>query len=255
MTHNILPSSKRRAALYCRVSDDRQHLDAQRAEVAQLARTRGLDVTCIYEEKMSAVKQRDQFDRMRTDAHAGRFDVLVVWALDRLARSMTGAVQTILDLDRIGVEVVSLREPWLDTGGPVRTLLIAIFGWVGEQERQRISERVKCAMARARAEGRQIGRPPVIVDIEHALRLRSEGLSIRKAARVLGVGASTLHRVFQAHDTLLGSTTSGVPEAPSGAPILTPNNVRDFRPWPHVERAPDGVLQGEPSGQLGEVGT
>ena len=71
-----------------------------------------------------------------------------MWSLDRLHRSMLGALQTVLDLDRIGVQVVSLREPWLDTGSPVRPLLIVIFGWVAEQERIRIGERTRAELGR-----------------------------------------------------------------------------------------------------------
>jgi putative DNA-invertase from lambdoid prophage Rac len=247
MTPNHASTPKRRAALYCRVSDDRQHLAAQRAEVAQLARTRGLDVTVIYEEK----KQRDQFDRMRTDAHAGRFDVLVVRALDQLPQSVAGAMQTILDLDRLGVDVLSVREPWLDTRGPVRSLLIELCGYVVERDRLRKSDRVKSVLARMRAAGRQIGRPPVIVNIEHALRLRSDGLSIRKAARVLGVGAATLHRVFQAHDALLRSAPCGVAARPSVAAIGTPKNIGSHQPRPALGRAPDDVTRRERAEQVG----
>jgi DNA invertase Pin-like site-specific DNA recombinase len=68
---------------------------------------------------------RPVFDRMVRDAHQGAFDVLVVWALDRFGRSMVGNLQAVLDLDRCGVQVVSVREPWLDTGSAVRPLLIA----------------------------------------------------------------------------------------------------------------------------------
>jgi len=71
-------------------------------------------------------------------AYRGDFEVVLVWSLDRLGRSMTGNLEAVLELDRCGVEVVSVREPWLDTGGPVRALLIAIFGWVAEQERAQI---------------------------------------------------------------------------------------------------------------------
>ena len=62
---------------------------------------------------------------MRKAAHRGRFKSLVVWSLDRLHRSMVRAIQAVLELDRLGVQVVSVREPWLDTTGPVRSLLVA----------------------------------------------------------------------------------------------------------------------------------
>jgi putative DNA-invertase from lambdoid prophage Rac len=110
---------------------------------------------------------------------------------------MVGNVQEILDLDRLGVEVVSVREPWLDTGGPVRTLLIAIFSWVAEEERRQIASRSRAGVDRARLSGKHCGRPPAVVDVDRALDLRAQGLSIRKAARKLGVSTSVLHRTLQ----------------------------------------------------------
>lgn len=104
-------------------------------------------------------------------AHRGAFEVLLVWSLDRLGRSMTGnLVEAVLELDRYGVAVMSVREPWLDTGGPVRPLLIAIFGWVAEQERAQIAERTKAGLARARKKGVQLGRPKRRVDKRRASR-------------------------------------------------------------------------------------
>ncbi|MCZ7677819.1 MAG: recombinase family protein [Sandaracinaceae bacterium] len=141
---------KKRVAIYLRVSRGEQALENQRPAVARLVRARKLKLVATYEEKGSAVKARPQFDRMMRDAHAGAFDVLAVWSLDRLGRSMVGNVQAVLELDRRGVEVLSVREPWLDTGGPVRELLLAIFGWMAEQERAQISERTKAGLERAR---------------------------------------------------------------------------------------------------------
>jgi DNA invertase Pin-like site-specific DNA recombinase len=197
------PEAKgRRAALYVRVSSDQQHLGNQKPDLRRLAATRGFNVTSIFEEKMSAVKTRPEFDKMMLAAHEGKFDVVVVWALDRLGRSMVGNLQTVLELDRRGVEVVSVREPWLDTTStsPVRALLVAIFSWVAEQERVHIVARCRAGIERARREGKRLGRPPAEVDLDEALRLRRRGLSIRDAARKLAVGSSTLHRAIQAHD-------------------------------------------------------
>ena len=140
---------------------------------------------------------------MRVAAHAGKFDAVIVWSLDRLGRSMVGNIRTVIDFDRLGVEVISVQEPWMDTTAApgVRDLLLAIFSWVAEQERRRISERTKAGLEKARARGR-LGRPRVRVDLERALELRSQGFSIRAAARTLGIGASTLHRALAAHDTI-----------------------------------------------------
>lgn len=123
----------RTAALYCRVSTDRQTATNQVDEVRRLAAARGYEPV-IYEEVESAAKARPVLDRMLTDVRAGRVQAVAVWALDRLHRSMVGSIQTVLELDRLGVPVLSVRETWLDTSGPVRPLLVAIFGWVAEQE-------------------------------------------------------------------------------------------------------------------------
>jgi DNA invertase Pin-like site-specific DNA recombinase len=187
-----------RAVLYQRVSSEQQFLENQTPALLQLAASRNLEVTTIFEEKISAVKSRPQFDKMLLAAHAGAFNVLIITALDRLGRSMIGNLQVVLELDRLGIQVVSVREPWLDTGGPVRGLLVAIFSWCAEQERINIVSRVRQGIERARREGKQLGRPPAHVDLDEALRLRGRGLSIRATAKKLKVGSSTLHRVLQA---------------------------------------------------------
>ena len=148
------------AALYVRVSTDRQSVDNQLAEVRRLAVARGYEPV-VYEEVESAAKARPVFDQMIADVRAGRVGAVAVWALDRLHRSMTGAITTVLDLDRLGVPVLSVREGWLDTGGPVRPLLVAIFGWVAEQERARLiraHERWPGACAPVRNQERQAPR-------------------------------------------------------------------------------------------------
>src|SRR5271169_1665978 len=116
---------------------------------------------------------------MMRDAHQGAFDVLVVWALDRFGRSMVGNLQAVLELDRCGVQVVSVRETWLDTGSAVRPLLIAIFGWVAEQERATIVARTKAGLERARRDGVRLGRPAREVDVRRARALLEDGLSLR----------------------------------------------------------------------------
>jgi putative DNA-invertase from lambdoid prophage Rac len=191
-------TSTQRAAVYLRVSSDRQTVENQRPEVTQLARARGLDVVTVYEEQQSAAKHRPQYEQMLKDARRGKFSTLVVWALDRFGRSMVGNLSDVLELDRIGVTVVSVRESWLDTGGPVRSLLIAIFSWVAEQERARLIERTKAGLESARRRGAKIGRPRRRVDVEWARELRAEGLSLRQVAAQMSVPVATLSRALSA---------------------------------------------------------
>jgi putative DNA-invertase from lambdoid prophage Rac len=187
-----------RAAVYVRVSTDRQTSDNQVADVRQLAVARGYEPV-VYEEVESAAKARPVFDRMMADLRVGRVQALAVWALDRLHRSMTGAITTVLELDRLGVPVLSVREGWLDTSGPVRPLLVAILGWVAEQERTRLIERTKAGLERARREGKRLGRPRTSpLKLAAAARLVAEGASIRNAAKAGGVSFETLRRHVRA---------------------------------------------------------
>ncbi len=183
-----------RAAVYLRVSSDRQTIENQRDEVELLARARGYEAV-FYEETESAAKRRPVFDRMLTDVRVGKVQAVVIWAIDRLHRSMQGSINTVLELDRLGVRVLSVRESWLDTSGPVRPLLVAIFGWVAEQERSRLIERTKAGLERARKQGKRLGRPPCsVVLLSAAADAVRSGSSIRKAAATKGIPESSLRR-------------------------------------------------------------
>jgi DNA invertase Pin-like site-specific DNA recombinase len=189
-----------RCAIYYRVSksDGSQSTDNQRPEVEQVVAARRYTLVRAYEEQASAAKHRPVYETMLKDARRGKFDVLVIWAVDRLGRSLVGNLQDVLELDRIGVKVVSVRESWLDTGGPVRSLLLAIFSWCGEQERARLIERTKAGLERARRKGSKIGRPRAKFDLERARELRAGGKTLRQVAAEMGVGPATLHRALAA---------------------------------------------------------
>ena len=206
-----------KAIVYLRVSTQDQAVANQKPELLQLAEARGFEVVEVIEETASAAKQRPGFERVMKLAHEGKASVLIVWALDRMGRSMIGNLQAVLELDQLGVQVVAMREPWLQTDGPVRALLIAIFSWVAEQERTRIRERTRAGLDRARKEGKQLGRPSVVIDADTALLLRRRGLSLRTIAEKLGVGHSTLHRFYRAHDGAQ-SASRAVPKARARTP-------------------------------------
>ncbi len=186
-----------RAAIYLRVSKGEQHTENQRPDVDQVVERRRLELVDVYQDSISAAKRRPEFDRMIKDARRGRFNVLVIWALDRFGRSMVGNLQVVLDLDRRRIETVSVQEPWLDTGGPVRELLIAIFSWIAEQERNRLIERTNAGLDRAKRKGIRLGRPPARVDLWQAKKLLAEGQSLRQVAKALKVPLGTLHGVLK----------------------------------------------------------
>ena len=107
-----------RAALFVRVSTDLQTCANQRPDLVQVCKARGYEIKAVFEETGSAAaRRRPEFERMKLAAHRGEYQTLVIWSLDRLGRSMVGNLQTVLDLDRLGVQVVSVREPWLDMTG------------------------------------------------------------------------------------------------------------------------------------------
>jgi putative DNA-invertase from lambdoid prophage Rac len=191
-------TNTRRAAVYLRVSTDKQTSENQVEDVTRLVTARGYQPV-VYEEVESAAKARPVFDRMMNDVRAGRVQAVGCVALDRLHRSMTGAINTVLECDRLGVPVLSVREPWLDTSGPVRPLLVAIFGWVAEQERTTLSARTKAGIERARRQGKALGRPKASQVLLHAAKdLVATGTTISEAARLKGVSRSTLQRFLNA---------------------------------------------------------
>jgi DNA invertase Pin-like site-specific DNA recombinase len=211
-----------KAAIYARVSTERQTVENQITELRQLAVARGFDPV-LYEEVESAAKRRPVLDRMLADARAGRVKAITVWALDRLHRSMVGSIQTVLECDRVGVPVISLREPWLDTTGPVRPLLVAIFGWVAEQERARLIDRTKTGIERARREGKRIGRPPASAVLLHAARdLVSAGVPVAEAARRKGVSRSALRRFLASASTGTPARLKGQGSRPRGRAPASP---------------------------------
>ncbi len=183
-----------RCAIYLRHSLDKIKTENQRPDVEQLVRARGYETVATFEEGVSATKTRPEYERMMKAARRGAFDVLVVWALDRFGRSMIGNMNDVLELDRVGVQVVSVRESWMDTSGPTRNLLVAIISWCAEQERNRLIERTKAGLANARRRGARLGRPPARLDRQQIVELREQGWSLRKIAAVMNVGPNTIRR-------------------------------------------------------------
>lgn len=186
----------KRAALYVRVSTEDQTTANQRPELEALAEQRGWNVMRVYDETASAVGARPVFAELVRDARRGRFDVVVVWKLDRLGRSLAGNVLVIEELQGLGVDVVSARDSWLDTTGPQRSLMIGIFSGLAQYERELLGERTKAGMARAQRAGIHVGRPrasPTRLRMGEQL-VRWQGWTLARASKNVGVSESTLRR-------------------------------------------------------------
>jgi len=140
--------------------------------------------------------RRPGLDDLMRDARRGRFDVVLVWASDRIARSVKHFLEVLDELQRINIEFVSFREQ-IDTGGPLGRALVVIIGAIAELERNLIVERVKAGMRRARLEGRHIGRAPLVLDRAAIVRDRCQGHSLRQIARCHRVSTATIQRVLK----------------------------------------------------------
>jgi DNA invertase Pin-like site-specific DNA recombinase len=195
----------KRAALYLRVSTVDQHPETQLFDLRQLAAQRGLEIAHEYTDRISGVKaRRPGLDAMMADARRGRFDVVLVWACDRIARSTRHFLEVLDELNRLNIEFVSFREQ-IDTGGPLGRAIVVIIGAIAELERNLIIERVRAGMRLARLEGRQIGRPTLALDREAIVRDRQHGQSLGQIAKTHRISRATVHRVI--HGQIPADTT------------------------------------------------
>jgi DNA invertase Pin-like site-specific DNA recombinase len=189
----------KRAALYLRVSTVDQHPETQVYDLRQMAAQRGYEIAKEYTDRISGVKaRRPGLDEMMRDARRGHFDVVLVWACDRIARSTRHFLEVLDELNRLNVEFVSFREQ-IDTGGPLGRAIVVIIGAIAELERSLIVERVRSGMRRARLEGRPIGRPALALDREAIVKDRRNGDSLGTIARNHRVSRTTVHRVLHEH--------------------------------------------------------
>lgn len=164
-------------AAYIRVSkeDGTQKTANQRPQILAWAKRHKLKVAIWYVEEKSAVKRRPVFERMMRELKAGRADRLIVWALDRFGRTFREGVVFTADLEERGILVHSVQDEWLDATGPFREPLRGLMFKIAEQERSRLIERTKAGLARARAEGVQLGRGRVPVDALEVVRQFVQG--------------------------------------------------------------------------------
>ncbi len=177
---------------YARVSTRDQNVAAQREAL--------LAAGCetIFDDTISgSTKSRAGLDKAMAALVPG--DVLVVWKLDRLGRSMQHVVNTVLDLDRRGIGFRSLTEA-IDLTSSTGKLLLSVFGWLAEVERDLTTERTKAGLAAAKRRGVKLGRKPKLTpaDVDHARRMIESGAeTVSGMARILKVGRNTLGRALK----------------------------------------------------------
>ena len=192
----------KRAAIYVRVSTDKQTIENQLRELRQIAKRRGWEVVHEYHDAgISGAKSRDArpgLDQMLKDAQRRRFDVVMAWAIDRLGRSLIDLLGTIQALETCGVDLY-LDQQSIDTTTPAGRLTFQITGAFAEFERSMIRQRVLAGLKRAVEKGSILGRPKISAQLERRIQAQLRaGKGILATAKELGVGTGTVHRIARA---------------------------------------------------------
>ena len=188
---------KRVAAIYTRVSTGDQTTANQLGELEAVAERNGWRVVEVYSDEAvsGALSRRPALDRLMKAVMQRKIDVVMAWSVDRLGRSLRHLVGLLEDLSAKGVDLY-LHQQGLDTTTPSGRAMFGMCGVFAEFERAMLSERTRAGLARARAQGKRLGRPPIAGAVEVAIRRDLEGgRSLRATARRHGVGHSVVQRI------------------------------------------------------------
>jgi DNA invertase Pin-like site-specific DNA recombinase len=188
-----------RTAIYARVSTANNGQDPrmQTRELRDYIERRGWKFADEYvDEGISGTRDsRPELNRLMADAHRRRFDAIVVWRFDRFARSVSHLLRALETFKALGVEFVSLSEQ-VDTSTPTGKMVFTVLGAVAELERSLIAERVRAGLRNARAKGKTLGRPRVLVDAAKVRLLRAHGRSWREIVTEMGISKGSAQRAF-----------------------------------------------------------
>jgi DNA invertase Pin-like site-specific DNA recombinase len=189
----------KRAALYVRVSTDRQTVENQVAALTKVAEARGWQIVETFNDAgISGAKGRTDrpvLDQMLKDAQRGSFDVVMAWAIDRIGRSLVDLLNTIEGLKECGVDLY-LDQQAIDTTTPSGKLMLQMTGAFAEFERAMIQARIHAGLRRAVANGRKLGRPLNDPDaIDKARLALGDGLGINRVAKLVGLSNGTVQRI------------------------------------------------------------
>ncbi len=192
-----------RMAIYARVStsDKDQDPDTQLVPLREFAASQGWTVSGEFVDHASAtdLHGRSQWQAVIDAASKRKIDVVLIWKLDRAFRSVLHASTTLEEFRRWGVSLRSYTEPWADTTSPQGELVFNLLATFAQFERSLIAERVRAGMARARKQGKRLGRPRALNGEWEQVRplIESGRMSQVGAARQLGVSRATIYRMLQ----------------------------------------------------------
>ena len=187
-----------KVALYCRVSTTDQHPENQVRILSDLAEKHGAEVVATFIDKgISGVKKdRDALNQMLSAARSRKFNTLYVLSIDRLSRSVKNLIETVEMLNDLGVTIVFQREN-IDTKSAMGQFFLTVLGSLAQFEREIMRERINAGIARAKAQGKKMGRPSKLNDgLRNAVTMLYEkGVSIRDIAKTCTVGIGTVYKV------------------------------------------------------------
>src|SRR5215469_11357115 len=233
----------KRAAIYVRVSTDKQTGENQIRELRQIAERRGWEVVEEYRDAgISGAKGRDNrpgLDQMLKDAGKRRFDVVMAWAIDRLGRSLIDLLGTIQTLEACGADLY-LDQQSIDTTTPAGKLMFQVTGAFAEFERSMIRQRVNAGLKRAVEQGKQLGRPKIAEALEKRIQTQLRtGKGILKVAREFGVGTGTVQRIKDEMSGPFDAAAAAGNRRPINEPAAGSHNQR---PVQHSQAAGGGGL-------------
>jgi DNA invertase Pin-like site-specific DNA recombinase len=185
----------KKCALYARVSTPEQHVETQLCDLRKFAEQRGYEVVAEHIDiGVSGMKaRRPGLDAMMKDARRRKFNVVLVAAFDRMARSTKHFLQVMDEFEDLGIEFVSRREN-VDTTGAMGRLFLTLIGSIAELESDLIRERIKAGMRRRKLEGFRLGRQPLDVDHAALVTDRLAGMSLTDTARKYAVSRASVVR-------------------------------------------------------------
>ena len=194
-----------KVGIYCRVSTDKQENENQLLQLREFVTKQGWVIHAEYTDVVtgSGKKLRPQFDKMMLAASQRQFDILLFWKLDRLSRE--GVAKTVVILERLegwGVHWRSFTEPFLDSCGIMREVVISIMATLAKQERLVLSERTRAGLQRARKNGVVLGAKRIEIDMARVHARQAAGESLRSIARELGISPGTLVNRRRARELL-----------------------------------------------------
>lgn len=200
-----------KAAIYVRVSTQDQSCQMQEHDLMLYAKSMGFNVVKVYEDKATGTNSnRPALQDLFSDAAKKKFGVLLVYKLDRFARSLTHLVKALEQLQMLEIQFISLKDQ-IDLTSATGRLMAHLIGAFAEFEATLIKERVMAGLSNARRNGKRLGRPPT-VNLATIIELKNNGMSLSAISKQLGVSKSSVSKSLTQHRLKKGLNKSEIIE-------------------------------------------